>query len=106
MMTINPLFAINDEVYLRSSASIGMIEAVFVSGVYQRGNGWMYTFRTGMGNPQSPAIYGNRQNLNPRHVLYLSEDELITKCEALILAESSAKAIYDKIKGLRERFCP
>ena len=101
----NPRFSTGQEVYIKSSAAIGMLEAVFISGLYQHSAGWMYTFAVGRRPPISPNIYGNQQSLVTGQLLYLSEDELILKCEAYALAEAQATAVLTKIQLLRQTHC-
>ena len=107
MTTSQPLYSVGDEVYLQASASIGMLEPIFITGLYHRGGSeWMYTFRTGTRKPHSQHKYGNRQSLVVGQALYLSEDEIVTKCEAFVMAEAVALANYQKIRSVRETFCP
>ena len=105
-MTSQPLYQVDQEVYVRSSAARGMVESLFISGVYQRGTGWMYTIRTGRRAPYSPHIYGNQQDLALSGTLYLSEDELILKCQAYHMAEVQAKLAYLRVRNMRLSYCP
>lgn len=101
-----PRYAVHQEVYIRSSAAIGMLEPVWITALFYRGQGWVYNFRTGRRAPHSPNVYGNQQSLVTGQPLYLSEDEMVTKCEAFILAEAHALAAYTRIQQLRVSHCP
>lgn len=99
-------YGIGQEVYLRASAAIGILEPVFVAGIYTRGGGWMYTFRVGTRTPIAPPVYGNQQNLNAHKSLYLSEDELVLKCDAFAMVRAHAQALLDRIINLQAVHCP
>ena len=102
----NPRYSVDQEVYIRSSAAIGMLEPVWITGMFYRGQVWVYNFRTGRRAPHSPNLYGNQQSLVTGQLLYLSEDEVVPKCEAFLLAEAHAFAMYTRIKQIRETYCP
>lgn len=103
MMAAN-LYSPGDVVYFKESAAMGKIEAVRISGVSLNNNGWLYTLSNTI-SAGSPGSYFERRSPVGTQVLMFSEDELISLCAAYALAETSAKAIYDKVKAQRIALC-
>jgi hypothetical protein len=84
---------------------LGFIEAVRISGVSKQNTGWIYTIEGRTAQPIAPAVYGDRiSNIN-RAVIYYSEDEFVTLCGALDLAEEYALSVLSKIQAQKQMFC-
>lgn len=106
-MTIEaPTYGEGDTVYLRESAALGFLEAVIINGITRNNGKWIYTIRTGVSSPIAPTVYGDRRSLVHAKTLYFSEDELITICDALDLAEANAQRVLDKLRAQRVALCP
>ena len=85
----NPLYDVGDVVYLRESAALGRLEAVTITGIHRYGSDWIYSHAARIGSPTHAVIYGDRRSFVHGQLLYLSESELITHCEALTIAEAN-----------------
>lgn len=101
-----PLYNINDVVYIKESAAIGHLEAVRMSGIHMYNNEWVYTITVGSSNLKSPALYGDRVSQISTETLYFAENEFVTICDALILAEANALRALQKIQLQRASLCP
>ncbi len=104
MRMSTPNYSPGDIVYLKESASIGMLETMMVSGVHLTSAGWLYTFRTRRAQPTIPTTFGDRISFTTGAVLYFSEDEMLTKCEALALAEAAIQRSLTAIQ-LQQQSC-
>lgn len=101
----NPKYIIDEVVYIKESSAIGFIEAARIAGISYGNDGWLYTLRSNIASPRAPATYGDK-NLFARYgELIYSEDELITYCEALTLAEGHAQRILTNIQTQLSSFC-
>ena len=98
------LYSPGDVVYLKESATIGKIEAVKINQAILTTNGWVYSIKDNS-SIGAPGSYFERRSLVSTQVPYFSEDEFVTVCEAYLLAETSAKVLYDKIKAQRIALC-
>lgn len=101
-----PLYEPGDAVYLKESAALGFLEAVTISGVVWSGNKWMYTIRVGPAKPMSGRYYGDRITTTNAQTLYYTEDEFVTECDALALAEENAERILQRLQKQRASICP
>jgi len=101
-----PKFDINDTVYLRESAALGFLEAVRITGVHKYKDGWVYTIGSRVANPRHPATFGDRISHVHGQTLYFSEDEFVTHCDALFLAEANATNMLQRIQSQRMAICP
>lgn len=102
-----PLYNIGDILYIKESAAIGFLEAVRISGVYQHTQeNWIYTVEARAASPRPAAIGGDRILHVNNAVLYFSESELISYCEALTLAESNVSNRLVQLQQLRASHCP
>lgn len=101
-----PAYDINEVVYLRESAALGFIEAVRITGVHKYKDGWVYTIGSRVSGPQHAAVYGDRISHVHGQTLYFSEDELVSHCDALILAEANATNNLQRIQSQRIAICP
>jgi len=104
-MTTKPLYGLGDVVYLKESAALGFIEAVRIGGVHLGKDGWVYSISTSM-VPPSPGMFLDRRSLVGTQILLYTEDELVTVCDAYVLAEANAKIQYERIKAQRQALCP
>lgn len=104
MAMTNPLYAPGDVVYLRESAAMGFLEAVKISGAHIGKDGWQYSINASM-SPPAGAYLDRRSGIGTQ-VLYYTEDEFVTVCDAYVLAEANAKLNYDRIKAQRQALCP
>lgn len=105
MINNAPIYLEGDTVYLKESAALGFLEAVVINGMTRNNGKWIYTIRTGVSSPSSPTVYGDRRSLVHGKTLYFSEDELISLCEALDLAEANAQRVLDNIKAQKASLC-
>ena len=92
-------------VYLKESAALGFIEAVRISSVTKRNEGWIYTIEARSAQPIAPTLYGDRIAFTNRATLYFSEDELIGLCDALDLAEAHATSVLLNIQAQKAKHC-
>ena len=100
-----PKYNINEVVYFRESAAIGHLEAVTVSGIVYNGQ-WIYAIRAGVLMPISPAQHGDRVSMVNAKTIMFTENELITLCEALTLAEANATIALTNIQRQKANLCP
>ena len=100
-MPAEPRFKPNEAVYYRESAALGHLEPAWISGVTSRGGEWIYSIANSPPRPSAPQLYGDRRSFVHNAVLYWTESELCTYCEALALAEAHARAALDKILQLK-----
>jgi hypothetical protein len=107
MATTSPKYAIGDVVYLRESAALGFLEAVKVNGIHlgRDSDGWLYTVNASL-SPPSAGAYMDRRSHVSTQILYYGEDEFVTHCDALVLAEANARVAYEKLKAQRQVYCP
>ncbi len=106
-MASTPKYEIGEGVYFRSSAARGFLEAVRITIISKVQSGWIYGITYRPNEPQAPAYYGDRINLgyvNPQQVFY-TEDEFVTYCEALGLAERYLQIQLNNIQGLIASNC-
>lgn len=101
-----PIYDVGDVVYLKESAALGFIEAVSITGVHRYSNAWVYTIGSRVANPQHAAVYGDRISHVHGQTLYFSEDELVSHCDALMLAEANALGNLQRIQSQRLSICP
>lgn len=101
-----PTYDVGDIAYLRESAALGFIEAVRITGVHKYNNEWVYTVGSRVANPQHEAVYGDRISQVHAQTLYFSENELVTLCDALALAEANALNNLQRIQAQRLSICP
>jgi len=101
-----PKYDIGAVVYLKESAAMGFLEAVVISGITHNGSKWMYTIRAGRAQPTGVAYYGDRITAVHAKTLYFTEDEFVTHCDALTLAEANAQRALERIQLQRAGLCP
>jgi hypothetical protein len=96
-----PKHSIGNLVYLRESAAYGFLEPVVISSVSNNNGRWLYTIRTG-----ATQSLGDKRSMINSAVMYFGEDELISHCEALQLAEAKARSVLSGLERQRELHCP
>ena len=101
-----PIYSPGDIVYLRESAALGFLEAVQISGLMYGPNGWLYTIKAKAGQPTAPSHFGDRITAVQGMILYFSEDEFVTVCDAQALVEANLQLQLDRIKLQRASQCP
>jgi len=101
----SPKYEINEVVYLKESAAIGFLESVRISGIHRFNDTWIYTIVAGVNNPQHPPVYGDRISHVNNQTLYFSEDEFVTHCDALLLAEANALSVLKQLQSQRASIC-
>ncbi len=101
----NPLYDMSTTVYLRESAALGKLEPMRINGIHLGQAGWMYSVGAAMSPPSAGGPLDRRSNVNTA-VLYYSESEFLTLCDALVLVEANAKSAYDRAKSQRQSYCP
>lgn len=95
------MYDVGDVVYLKESAAIGSIESVRISGVHKHNHGWLYTIESRISQPQHASVYGDRVSQVNAQVMLFTEEEFVTYCDALSLAETNALSILSKIQARR-----
>lgn len=104
-MPTTPLYDTGQVVYLRESAAIGLIEPVRISGIMLGPDGgWLYSISASPAN-QAPGLYGDRRSLTNNATLWFSETELISQCDALLVAEANALKTYEQVHAQRLQIC-
>lgn len=99
-----PKYQINDSVFLRESASMGFLEPAKISGVHLHTDGtWVYSIGS---SSRESSPYGDRLSFVNSNVLFFSEDELILKCDALVLMEEAARNLLTSIQAQKSLLCP
>ena len=101
-----PKYQENDVVYFKESAAIGFLEAVVISSMTRRSGQWLYSVVYKVSQPSAPAQYGDMRSSIHGKELFYTEDELISVCEALDLAERNAERNLARIKAQRQSMCP
>ena len=102
----NPAYHENDVVYLRESASIGFLEAIRIGSIIRYNGQWLYGATNLVKNPIAPPFYGDRITVSHTGTVFYTEDELITICEALDMAEENAQRVLDAIRVQKANLCP
>ena len=106
-MSNTPKYSVGDIVYLRESAALSRLEAVRINGiVLGPNNNWLYSIAVGIRQPSAPPVYGDRISLVTNKILYFSEDELVTVCDALVMSEANALLQFQSIRAQRVAICP
>lgn len=95
-----PLYDVGDVVYLKESAALGLVEAVRIGTVTKNNSGWAYGIVT-----SSAQMSGDRRSVVHGGVIYYGEDEFVTLCEALNLAEANVRLKLEKIQAQRAALC-
>lgn len=103
--TDTPLYDRGDIVYLRESAALGFLEAVQISGVMRGPNGWLYAIVAKAGQPMAPSHFGDRITAVQGMILYFSEDEFVTVCDAQLLVEANLQTQLSRIQAQRAALC-
>ena len=87
----NPLYKVNDVVYLKEAAASGLLESYNIAAVSSKsdGVGWMYALTMRRASDHQPATIGERISYQSERFLYFEESELITICVALELVETN-----------------
>lgn len=105
MTMTGPTYSIGDVKYVKESAALGFLEAVKISGVIYQNNVWLYSIAAGVSQPQAPSLYGDRTSIINGNILYFTEDELISQCEALTLAEARAQQVLSDLQAKKKKSC-
>lgn len=96
----NPVFNVGDTVYLRSSAGIGFLETLRISGIHKTSAGWVYTVYNAPSINNINYSMGDRKSLVNGAVIYFSESEFISYCDALTLIETNLSTRLDQVRTL------
>lgn len=104
---MNPIYKVNDVVYLIESAKVGFVESYRVSEVRQDSTGaWLYKISV---NPRAPIggpTFGDRLTLKTSLDFELRESELCDYCTALNFALIAARAQVIRLEALKSTHCP
>ncbi len=100
-----PVYKEGDTAYLRESAALGFLEAVTISGLVRQNGNWLYSVKFG-GMSRSVALYGDRISLVNSKMVYFSQNELISLCDALALAEANARRVLERLQAQYISVCP
>ena len=93
MAGTTPKYAIGQSVYSRESAALGFLEAYQVRTITQVSqNRIVYWMVTGFSGPTVTPTMGDRVTNMYRPNVWFEESELITYCDALILAKANVDA--------------
>ncbi len=101
----DPTYAVNDVVYLRESAALGYIEAVRISGITFKDGQWIYNISSRVMQPNHSTVYGDRISFVNNAMLYFTENEFVSLCEALDLAEACFTRALQAIQTQKANFC-
>ena len=105
-MATAPTYDINDVVYLKSSAEIGFIEAVRVSNIaYDPLTKLPVYLISRQTKPPQESTVGDQVDLKSDFNYWLTEDELLTYCDALDMAILSQEAQLVKLRARRDAQC-
>jgi hypothetical protein len=69
-------------------------------------NGWVYAIVAKAGQPTASSTFGDRITAVQGMVLYFSEDEFVTVCDAQALVEANLTAQLNRIQAQRASQCP
>lgn len=105
-MIEGPAYSPGDIVYLRESAALGFLEAMQIGGIMYGPNGWLYTVVAKAGQLAAPTYYGDRISAVNASLLYFSEDEFVTVCDAQLLVEANLNSQLRRIQLQRAAQCP
>lgn len=86
-----------DIVYIRESAAKGFLESRKIQVVLQYNGEWAYGFNINERTPAAIPTIGDQINHQFKSQLYVSENELITYCEALSLNREFAARLLASI---------
>lgn len=106
-MPDNPKYDLNTVVYFKTSAARGFLEPVKIGIIAKVTTGWVYGITYRAAEPITPSVFGDRINigrLNPQ-TIYYTEDEFVTYCEALGLAEAYLSTQLASIQALITTNC-
>jgi hypothetical protein len=105
MAMTTPKFEFEAIAYFKESAALGFIEAVRINGVHLGKNGWMYSINMSL-SPPTAGFFTERRSMVNTQIIYYSEDELLTECEAFTLATESARLNYVRLDAQKQVLCP
>lgn len=101
----SPKYDVGTVVYLKESAALGYIEPVKISGILRYQDSWVYTITNHAAQPRQAQIYGDRYTqIYDTHINF-TENELLTLCDALDLAEANALRTLQKIQDQKALYC-
>lgn len=104
-MATAPLYAIGDRVYLRESAGLGYLEAVYITGIATNNAGqWIYSYSAKPRDVLSQT-YGDRRSLVNGYTLYLTDYDVVDLCTALQLAIQSVQANLATLQNMQQTYC-
>lgn len=95
-----PKYNVGDVVYLRESAGIGHLETVHIRAVVSFQGSWAYVISTSSMNNISASTYSDRINYQTGVGIYYSQNELLTKAEALEMAIDTTTAKLTRLQEL------
>jgi hypothetical protein len=101
----SPLYAPRDVVYIKESAALGFLEPQRIVGAHLGQDGWLYTITTNL-NVAGAGVYMDRRSMVNGQILYYSESELVTYCEAMDLAVTKARSVYEALLAKQAVDCP
>lgn len=99
-----PRYQIDEVVYLRASAALGELESYRVGAVQDRGIGWVYQIFIDS-RPPAEWTLGDRIDLKEERLLFFTEEELVSLCEALDLAATALAGTIARVKSQIDDFC-
>lgn len=102
----NPKYGTGDTVYLRESASIGILEAWRIGSVSSNYPGqWLYTVEAARSQPTSGSFVGDRKQLVTGVTVFYTEDSFVSFCEALSIARQTLTSRLEHIDSLLAANC-
>jgi hypothetical protein len=104
-MPAQPLYDIDDILYLRESAALGFLEPVKISSMTLSRQGWVYQVSAKISGARAPSTSGDRISLVTGNLLYFGESEFVDQCDALALVEANLQAALDRIQAQRASAC-
>jgi hypothetical protein len=103
--TTELLYDVGEVVYLRESAALGFLEAVRISGAMRQNGRWLYSVTARPAGPTAVAHHGDRITAVHGMILYFTESEFVTHCDALSLAEANAQRQLQQLQAQRTSLC-
>lgn len=100
-----PLFSVGEMIYLKESAEAGFLEAYKVTSVSTSGDDqWVYSTTLGPKLPTSGS-FGEKITYRDPRTLYFNESELLSFCDAAVLARASLAQRIDELDDLIDSRC-
>ena len=96
----SPGYSISDVVYLRASAALGYLESYRVDGIVYDEITSAWKYRIDITAAQGAGFtVGHTNDLRAERILYFTESELMTGCDAMTLVETNFTSRLARIQA-------